>query len=118
MAMFAAISTSMSFNTTLASTLLAAVMASGHAFAEEAPSLPLTQLPLSQGVMDSAHYGFRWDASRAQKDRVEFSFNASASFPLALAVRGYDIDINREVRVMLNGTPLGFLTKAYQTSKT
>jgi len=66
---------------------------------------------LTQGVTNSKHYGFRWNAPLAHRDRVEFTFKSDSTFPLALAVRGYDIDTDREVRVVLNGQSLGFLSK-------
>jgi len=69
------------------------------------------ELPsITLGSVDSGLYGFRFEGVDSHRTILERQFHASGT-DLVLTLTGYDIDTRQEVRVLVNGTPVGFLTK-------
>jgi len=66
--------------------------------------------PLILDSVDSGLYGFRFEGINSHRAALERQFEASGS-ELLLTLAGYDIDFGREVRVLVNGTQIGFLSK-------
>ena len=66
--------------------------------------------PLIVGSVDTSQYGFLFEGINSHRDVLERNFDASGS-DLILTLAGYDIDIRQEVRVLINGTPVGFLSR-------
>jgi len=60
--------------------------------------------------VDSGKYGFRFEGTNNHREALERPFNASGS-DLMLTLTGFDIDIRQEVRVLINGTQIGFLSR-------
>lgn len=67
------------------------------------PSLVLNQV-------NSNLFGFRFEGLSNHRESLELDFDASGS-DLLLQMTGFDIDIASEVRVLVNGTQLGFLAR-------
>lgn len=65
---------------------------------------------LVPGSVDSGIYGFRFEGVNNHRDILERRFDASGS-DLTLTLTGFDIDNRTEVRVLVNGTPIGFLSR-------
>ena len=65
---------------------------------------------LSLDNVDSNQYGFRFEGVNSHRTALERQFDASGS-DLLLTLTGYDIDIRQEVRVLVNGTEIGFLSR-------
>ena len=76
------------------------------------PNLPGENglLPLVVGTVDSRPYGFRFNGVSNYRESLELQFDASGS-DLTLTLSGFDIDFPLEVRVLVNGTEIGFMEK-------
>lgn len=69
--------------------------------------------PLVLGIVDSNLYGFRFNGVSNYRESIERQFDASGS-DLRLTLTGFDIDTRQEVRVLVNGTEIGFLTQTHK----
>ena len=69
--------------------------------------------PLVIDSPDSNMYGFRFNGVSNSREFVERQFDASGS-DLTLTLTGFDIDTRQEVRVLVNGTEVGFLAQTHQ----
>ena len=67
--------------------------------------------PLVVGRVDSSQYGFRFEGLDSHREFLEREFDAGGA-DLLLTVTGFDIDVAREVRVLVNGEPIGFLARS------
>lgn len=65
-------------------------------------------IPLNIGTTDNNRYGYRYGTSQ-HLNSVSFTFDSNES-DLELNVRGFDIDSDTEVQVLLNEQSLGFLS--------
>ena len=65
--------------------------------------------PLIVDSVDMNQYGFRFEGINSHREALERQFDASGT-ELLLTVTGYDIDIASEVRVLVNGTEIGFVS--------
>ena len=76
------------------------------------PNLPGESglLPLVVGTVDYRPYGFRFNGVSNYRESLELQFDASGS-DLTLTLSGFDIDFAREVRVLVNGTEIGFISR-------
>lgn len=72
--------------------------------------------PLVLDNIDSAEYGNRFEGNTSHRVVLERQFEASGS-DLILALTGYDIDTNLEIRVSVNGTQIGFLSRTLDNSR-
>ena len=66
------------------------------------------EILLVPGVMNVGEYGFGWGSGIHQGGLVA-TFDSTGE-ALTFSVTGYDIDSNTEVRVLLNGEELGYLS--------
>jgi len=72
-------------------------------------SLPLSDITLTVGVMDTGEYGYKYGDS-AYKTTLVAGF-AGTPMDLLFSVTGYDIDYTDEIAVYLNDDLLGYLSK-------
>lgn len=66
--------------------------------------------PLILDSVDVNQYGFRFEGVNSHVEVLERQFDASGS-DLLLTLNGFDIDTDNEVRVLVNGTEIGFLSR-------
>ena len=66
--------------------------------------------PLVLGELDPGKYGYRFEGTSSHREILERRFEASGA-DLVLTLTGYDIDIAKEVRVLVNGKRIGFLSR-------
>jgi hypothetical protein len=67
-------------------------------------------------TVDSTQYGFRFEGINSNSQLLERQFDASGSDQL-LTLTGYDIDTRQEVRVLFNGTEIGFLSRTLNNGR-
>jgi beta-glucanase (GH16 family) len=66
---------------------------------------------LAVGVLNVSKYGYKFQGIGNYKDDVQFIFENTLS-EMSLSVRGYDIDVQTEISVWLNGQLIGHLEKS------
>lgn len=82
-------------------------------FAEDAP-LVSSDVMLTPGIIDTGEYGFGWGSGIHPGGLVVWF--VSQGQDLKFSVNGYDIDSNTEVKVLLNGQLLGYLSAGTDNS--
>ena len=65
---------------------------------------------LSIGVPDGARYGYRFQGTNENREEAAFTFDGGSG-PIDLSARGFDIDSGNEIRVLVNGTRVGYLAR-------
>ena len=71
---------------------------------------PPTDMSLTVGETETSRFGNRWGGLSEPDGEVTAAFQGTGG-DLQLSVRGFDIDYNREIEVLLNGERLGFLSR-------